>query len=177
MKKILISVMLIAVLAMVVAPFVNATTSNTLSDDLYAKLSAYGMTTSHKVRVERYLEENTVTDEQAQALMAKADEAVAVMDAEGTKNYSELSAEAKSKLKTIAQEAASTIGLTLVFKSGEVEIYKDGKLIEVVTLSSSGTKLAYTGNTVNMVLVVVPVVAIALTIALVVRKRKTTVGA
>ena len=93
------------------------------------------------------------------------------------KNYSELSAEAKSKLKTIAQEAASTIGLTLVFKSGEVEIYKDGKLIEVVTLSSSGTKLAYTGNTVNMVLVVVPVVAIALTIALVVRKRKTTVGA
>ena len=46
---------------MVVAPFVNAATTETLADDLYAKLSAYGMTEADKVKVERYLADNPVT--------------------------------------------------------------------------------------------------------------------
>ena len=163
MKKLLTSVLLIVMLVMVVAPFVNAS-SETLADDLYAKLSAYGMTSADKVKVERYLADNEVTDEQASAILAKADEAIAIMDAEGTKDVRELSAEA------IAQETASTIGLTLVFTSGTVEVYKDGELIDTVTLSNSG-KLAYTGNNINVLLVVASVAVIALATTVVVRKR------
>ena len=170
MRKLLTSVLLIVMLVMVVAPFVNAATSDTLADDLYAKLSAYGMTSADKVKVERYLADNEVTDEQASAILAKADEAIAIMDAEGTKDVRELSADAKAKIKAIAQETASTIGLTLVFTSGTVEVYKDGELIDTVTLSNSG-KLAYTRNNINVLLVVASVAVIALATTVVVRKR------
>ena len=61
------------------------------------------------------------------------------------------------------------IGLTLVFNSGTVEVYKDGVLIETVTLADSG-KLAYTGNS-NVALVVTSVAVIALATTVVVRKR------
>ncbi len=175
MRKLLTSVLLMVMLVMVVAPFVNAATSDTLADDLYAKLSAYGMTSAEKVKVERYLADNSVTDEQANTILAKADEAIAIMDAEGTKDISALSADAKNRIIAIAQEAASTIGLTLVFKSGTVEVYKDGVLIETATLSN-GDKLVYTGNNINVFLVVASVAVIALATTVVVRKRMT-VGA
>ncbi len=176
MKKILTSVLLMVMLVMLIAPFVNAATSDSLADSLYSKLSAYGMTSAEKVKVERYLADNPVTDEQASAILAKADEAIAVMDAEGTKDIKELSKEAKNKIKSIAQEAASTIGLTLTFKvGGIVEVYKDGELIETATLSNSD-KLVYTGNSVNVAFVITSVVAIAL-VATFVAKKRMTVGA
>lgn len=175
MKKLLTVLTLCVMLLMVVAPFVNAATTDTLADDLYAKLSAYGMTEADKVKVERYLADNPVTEEQANSILAKADEAIAVMDAEGTKDVRELSAEAKNQIKTIAQEAASIIGLTLVFNSGAVEVYKDGVLIETVTLADSG-KLAYTGNS-NVALVVTSVAVIALVATVVLKKRSAVAGA
>lgn len=172
MKKILTSVLLMVMLVMVVAPFVNAATSETLADDLYAKLSAYGMTSSDMVKVQRYLADNPVTDAQANTILGKADEAIAIMDAEGTKDIRELSEEAKNNIISIAQEAASTIGLTLSFKNGTVEIYKDGVLIESATLSN-GDKLVYTGNSINVSLIVATVAVIALATTFVVRKRMT----
>lgn len=176
MKKILTSVLLMVVLVMAVAPFVNAATSDTLADDLYAKLSAYGMTSAEKVKVERYLADNPVTDAQASTILGKADEAIAIMDAEGTKDISALSKEAKNKIIAIAKEAASTVGLTLVFKTGTVEVYKDGVLIESATLSN-GDKLVYTGNSINVSVIVAAVAVIALVTTTVVVKRRMAVGA
>lgn len=176
MKKILTSVLLMVMLVMVVAPFVNAASSDSLADDLYAKLSAYGMTSAEKVKVERYLADNPVTDEQANTILGKADEAIAVMDAEGTKDISSLSKEAKDKIMAIAQEAASTVGLTLVFSSGTVEVYKDGVLIEAATLSN-GDKLVYTGSSINVSLIVAAVAVIALVTTTVVVRKRMTVGA
>ena len=54
-------------------------------------------------------------------------------------------------------------------KAGTVEIYKDGKLVETLT-SNTGT-LAYTGNTMNIVLVVSSIAIIALGTAVIARKR------
>ena len=68
----------------------------------------------------------------------------------------------------IANEAASIVGLTLTFKNGTVEIYKDGKRIEALSLNSG--KLAYTGNNVNLVLVVSSVV-VALAAGFTIRKK------
>ena len=106
MKKTLIISILISIILMLGGSVVNATTSATLADDLYAKGEKYGMTTADKVRIERYLSENPVTDEQANQIMSKADEAVAVMENAGVTNYNKLTQDKKSELKTIAKEAA-----------------------------------------------------------------------
>ena len=75
----------------------------------------------------------------------------------------------KEKVKSLANETAGIIGLTLKFKAREVEIYKNGKLIE--TARYDGDKLVYTGNNVNAVLVVSSVVVIALVAGFALRKK------
>ena len=166
MKKSLLISILTAVIVMACATLVNAATTATLADELYAKAKKYGMTSADKVKVERYLSENTVTDEQANAIVAKADEAIAVMEAAGTTDYSKLTDAQKDQVKSIANSAADIIDVKLVFKKNTVEIYNNaGKLIE--TIGNNNGKLAYTGNNVNVVLTtsVIAVIALAITVA------------
>ena len=166
MKKSLLISILTAVIVMACATLVNATTTATLADELYAKGKKYGMTSADKVKVERYLSENTVTDEQANAIVAKADEAIAIMEAAGTTDYSKLTDAQKDQVKSIANSAADIIDVKLVFKKNTVEIYNNaGKLIE--TIGNNNGKLAYTGNNVNVVLTtsVIAVIALAITVA------------
>lgn len=165
MKKSLLISILTAVIVMACATLVNAATTATLADELYAKGKKYGMTSADKVKVERYLSENTVTDEQANAIVAKADEAIAVMEAAGTTDYSKLTDAQKDQVKSIANSAADIIDVKLVFKKNTVEIYNNaGKLIE--TIGNNNGKLAYTGNNVNVVLTtsVIAVIALAITV-------------
>ncbi len=166
MKKSLLISILTAVIVMACATLVNAATTATLADELYAKGKKYGMTSADKVKVERYLSENTVTDEQANAIVAKADEAIAVMEAAGTTDYRKLTDAQKDQVKSIANSAADIIDVKLVFKKNTVEIYNNaGKLIE--TIGNNNGKLAYTGNNVNVVLTtsVIAVIALAITVA------------
>ena len=166
MKKSLLISILTAVIVMACATLVNAATTETLADELYAKGKKYGMTSADKVKVERYLSENTVTDEQANAIVAKADEAIAVMEAAGTTDYSKLTDAQKDQVKSIANSAADIIDVKLVFKKNTVEIYNNaGKLIE--TIGNNNGKLAYTGNNVNVVLTtsVIAIIALAITVA------------
>lgn len=170
MKKVLTIATLCVMLVMAFATIANAATSAELADKLYEKGAKYGMTAADKVRVERYLSENPVTDAQADAVLAKADEAIAVMEKAGVTDYTKLTTAQKNEIKAIAQAAAELIDVKLVFKTGTVEIYnKDGKLIETVSLN--GGKLAYTGNNVNTVVGVSAVAIIALAIGVVTKKR------
>ena len=165
MKKSLLISILTAVIVMACATLVNAATTATLADELYAKGKKYGMTSADKVKVERYLSENTITDEQANAIVAKADEAIAVMEAAGTTDYRKLTDAQKDQVKSIANSAADIIDVKLVFKKNTVEIYNNaGKLIE--TIGNNNGKLAYTGNNVNVVLTtsVIAIIALAITV-------------
>lgn len=171
MKKIL-TVAITFVMVAMVAISSYATTSSELADTLYNKGSKYGMTSADKVKIERYLADNPVTDEEANSIVAKADEAVKVMENAGATSYKDLTAEEKAELKTIANEAASVAGLTLKFGTSSVEIYKDGKLIETVT--SNNGKLAYTGS--NSAIVVVSSLAIIALVAVVAKKRLSVEG-
>ena len=169
MKKFLTISLLFVMLLMAFATVVNAATSATLADDLYAKGAKYGMTSADKVKIERYLSENPVTDAEANAVLAKADEAVAVMENAGVTSYDKLATAQKDELKSIAKSAADIVNVKLVFKKGSVEIYdQNGKLIETVTVNNG--KLAYTGNNVNSVLVVSIIAIIALAITVVAKK-------
>lgn len=169
MKKLLTISILAVMLVLLAVTGVNATTNDNLAETLYNMGSKYGMTTSDRVKIERYLADYPVTEDKANAIVAKAEEAVAVMEAAGVTDYKELTTEQKNELKSIANEAASIIGVTLVFRTGAVDVYKDGTLIETATLSNSG-KLAYTGNN-NIVLVVSAIAAIALVSVAVARKK------
>ena len=126
------------------------------------------MTKSDKVKIERYLADNPVTESKANAIVAKANEAAKIMDEAGVTDFSKLSEDKKAEIKSIANQAASIVGVTLTYKSGSVEIYKDGKLIETVT--NNNGKLAYTGNN-NIVLVVSSIAVIALASVAVARKK------
>ena len=90
MKKTLTIALLAIITIMALATGVNAATSSTLADELYAKGSKYGMTSADKVKIERYLKENPVTDAQANEILTKADEAIAVMEKAGVTNYDKL---------------------------------------------------------------------------------------
>lgn len=168
MKKVLSISLLVAMLLMAFAGIVNATTTSTLADELYAKGAKYGMTSADKVRIERYLAEYPVTEAEANSIMAKADEAIAVMEAAGVTNYAKLTTAQKNEVKAIATAAAKIVDVTLVFKTSSVQIYKNGKLIETVTENNG--KLAYTGNNMNVVLVVSSIAIIALAITVVAKR-------
>ena len=170
MKKTLTIAILFVMLVALVFTGVQAATGATLADDVYAKLSAYGMTSADKVKIERYLSEYPVTDEEANSILAKADEAIAVMNEAGVKDYFDLTKAQKSEIKNIAKEAAEIVDVQLVFSTGKVEVVKDGKIIETIT--NNDGKLAYTGNSVNIVLAVVATVAVIALAVAAVSKRK-----
>ncbi len=168
MKK-LVSILMVIIMILGVASVVNATSSSELADKLYEIGKPYGFSSANKVRVERYLADNKVTDEEADKVVAKAEEVAKVFEDAGAKKYSDLSESQKEKVKSLANETAGIIELTLKFKAKEVEIYKNGKLIE--TARYDGSKLVYTGNNVNAVLVVSSVVVIALVAGFALRKK------
>ena len=170
MKRLFAVTILFVVLMTVLATSVNAVSTSEMIEKLYQMGQPYGMTQADKVKMERFFADNPVTEAQADQIIAKGEEAVALMQAAGTTNYKELTTEQKNQLKSIANEAASIVGVSLVFKKGTAEIYKDGVLIETIT-SNGSTTLAYTGNTTNMILVVSSVAIIALAATAVARRR------
>lgn len=169
MKKILSITILMVIALALLGGAVNAATTETLANDLYALGAKYGITAADKVKIERYLADNPVTEEEANQIIAKANEAVKIMEDNNATKLSEVKKEDREKLKTIANEAASVADLTITFKPGTAEIYKDGKAIETVTMNNG--KLAYTGNNTNIVLVVSSVAIIALATIIVARKK------
>ena len=168
MKKLLTISILAVMLVLMTVTGVNAATNDNLAETLYNMGSKYGMTSADKVKLERFIADYDVTEDQASQLLAKAQEAEKIMIAAGVTNYSELTADQKNQIKSIANEAASIVGVTLTFKKGAVEIYKDGKLIETIT--NTDGKLAYTGNETNVVLIASSIAVIALT-AVIIKKR------
>lgn len=169
MRRILSIALLVVLIAIMSTTVVNATTNSDLASKLYEIGSKYGMTSADKVRIERYLSDYPVTDEQANAIVTKANAAANVMESAGKTDISQLSPEDLKELKSIANDAASIVDVKLAFKSGSVEVSKDGKVIDTVTVKDG--KLAYTGNEVNVVLVVSSIAVIALAIAFVARKK------
>lgn len=168
MKK-LISILVLVIMIMGVCSITFATTSSKLADEIYAIGKNYGMTEANRVRIERYLKENPVSDEVADKVLAKIKEGAAIFDSAKAGKYSSLTSSQKNQIISIANETASLLGLTLKFKSHDIEIYKNGKLIEVARYD--GSKLIYTGNNVNSILVVSSVVVIALVAGFAFRKK------
>ncbi len=170
MKKIIATaISFIIMIMLITVTNVNATTGSTLADELCNIGTKYGLSSSDKIKIKRYLADNPVTDEQANQIMEKVNQAVKIMEDAGTTDVNQLTKAQKNQLKTIANEAASIIGLTLTYRNGTVEIYKDGKLIEVITFRDG--KLAYTGENNNTIIGITSVAVIALATTFILRKK------
>ena len=105
MKKIVSSIVMLAiVLTMVLGTSVNAATTDELVDEIYSMGQKYGLTSSDKVRLERFLADNPVTEAEADTLIAKAEQAVAVMENAGVTSVSDLTAAEKSELQELQKK-------------------------------------------------------------------------
>lgn len=188
MKKILTIATLLVVFIGILSVNVNAATrkstknttntTNTTStktntansvDAIYEIGAKYGMTAKDKQELQNFIDRNGITDAQVEKLLVKTQEVEKVMVEAGTTDYNKLTKAQKDQLKAIANEAASEIGVSLVFRSKAVDIYKDGKKVLVIT--NNNGKLSYTGNRSNIAVIAVSSVAVIALAAVVLRKR------
>lgn len=168
MKKLISTLALIAIMVVLTTTIVSAATAKTLVDDLYALATKYGITTVSKVEMERYLADHPVTDAQAEAIYSKAQDMAKIMDDAKVTDYRKLTKEQKDQIRSLANEAASIAGLTLTFKDGFVTPYSNGKPVTSISLNG---KLAYTGNSVNSILVVSSIAVLALATGIVAKRK------
>ncbi|MBR1539954.1 MAG: hypothetical protein IJ629_02065 [Clostridia bacterium] len=98
-----------------------------------------------KVKVERYLNQYPVTDNQADQIIAKIDEGIAILRAANVTDPTKLSKEKKQEILAIGQQAAKIAGAELTYdaKNDAISIYRDGVLIDQATTSDA---LVQTGS-------------------------------
>ena len=156
MKKTITIALLAIITIMALATGVNAATSSTLADELYAKGSKYGMTSADKVKIERYLKENPVTDAQANEILTKADEAIAVMEKAGVTNYDKLTKAQKNEVKSIATEAAKSVDLKLVFKNFFLISTLTTEVLYILVTSKSNALIVFSNTLLNSIVLFLP---------------------
>ena len=168
MKRLFVIAIIAVMLIGIFAVSVNATTADSVNE-IYTIGSKYGMTENDKQELQNFIDRNEITEAQAAKLVEKTKEAEAVMTAAGKTKYSELTTAQKNQLKAIANSAASEVGVSLVFKTHSVEVWKNGKKLMVIT--NRDGKLAYTGNTLNIVAIAASSVAAIALAAVIIKKR------
>lgn len=129
------------------------------------------------LKVKRYLSENPVTSSGADKIIAKAEQIISIMRAEGVADITKLSKAKKDEVLKIAQEAAAITGATLTYDSTNkaIAVYKNGKKVE--SLSLQNYKFVQTGsdNTMYVVIPTVTVAVIAIATVIILRKKKANV--
>lgn len=145
MKKLSKVVLTTTLLATLVASSVNATTVDSLTEEIFAVASKYGMTDANKVSMERYISSYDVSVSELESVLSNVESIAAIMDAEGVTDYNDLSKESKASVKSLANSTAGLLGLSLEIADGTVKVYDvDGSL--VVSFSKDNDTLVYTGN-------------------------------
>ena len=175
MKKVLTIALIAIILMMTAMTVVNAATSSTLADELYAIGSKYGMTQNDKVKMEQYLRDYPLSNDKCDEILGLAKQAEQIMIDNNTTDYKSLPADVKAQLKGLAEQAATIAGVTLDFKSDRIDVYKDGKWIN----SFGSSNLVPTGAQDNTALVVssVAVIALAATAITVATKKRAVANA
>lgn len=88
-------------------------------------------------KVERFLNSNDITDEQANEIIAKCDQIIAILNREGVKDVTKLSKNVKNEVFNLAKEAANVVGVTLSYDKANKEIvaYKGNQKIDAISLN------------------------------------------
>ena len=174
MKKVLTIALVFVMLMMVAMTVVNAATSETLADELYAIGAKYGMTKGNKIEIERYLKNNPIEEGKCNEILELAKEAQTIMQKNNTTDVRSLGANVKSELLSLANEAAEVAGVkSFTFDSKNDKFLVVGPDGEDYSISVSDA-LPYTGNEMNVALVVssIAVIALAVVVATVATKTR-----
>lgn len=164
MKKLVKIFTLVLFMALALTTTVNASASDDLLNELSKTYTVGGeeitISAGDKVKIERYLADNPVTEEQKDTIISKLNEIITIMNEEGVSDPGKLPSDKKTQAMNLAKEAASAIDLKLVMdtNTNTIDIYNaEGKLLESATIEKG--KLSYTGNT-SIVYIVAPIVAV-----------------
>lgn len=124
------------------------------------------------LKVKRYLSENPVTSSDADRIIAKAEQIISIMRAEGVADITKLSKAKKDEVLKLAQEAAAITGATLTYDSTNkaITVYKNGKKVESVSLQNY--KFVQTGSDNTMYVVIPTVAVISVATVIILRKKK-----
>ena len=109
MKKILVMMSIIIAVMLIGAMNVNAATNAELVNKVYSIGSKYGLTSADKVKIERYLADNPVTEAEADTLISKAEEIDSIMESAGVTDPTKLTQADKDRIQSIANEAAAIL--------------------------------------------------------------------
>lgn len=182
MKKVF-KIVLAFLLVLIICTTVAKATS---TDDLVAYASKtftiagkqVKLSNSDILKVKRYFSENPVSESDANKIMSKADQIISIMNSAGVSDLTKLSKAKKDEIIKIAQEAAAITGATLTYdsKNKTIEMYKNGKKIESISIQNNN-KFVQTGNdnTLYVVLGSIGVIAIIAVATKIYRKKKANV--
>lgn len=168
-------ILIVFIIAIMFATTVKGATKQELID--YASKEhtiggeSFKLSSENIVKIERYLEENTISEADADKVIEKAEAVKKLMNDAGVSYPGDLSSANKEKAMQLANEAAELLKVTLNFdmKNNVIEIYKDGKKIDVVSFEGNN-KLAYTGN--NSYIYILPATVAVVALATVALRKK-----
>ena len=111
------------------------------------KLSA-----SDIVKIERFLNENEISDADQDSIIAKLDSIITILNKNGTSNVTMLDASTKEQILSIAKDAAQIAGVTLTYDNTDkvLSIYKNGVMVDAFF---ADPYLKQTGDTNVMIIV------------------------
>lgn len=110
------------------------------------------LSNSDIVKVERFLQENEISEDDQDKIIAKLDSIVAILDRAGTSNVTMLDASTKERILNIAKEAAQIVGVTLTYDNTNkiLSVYQNGVMVDAFFANSY---LKQTGDTNVMIIV------------------------
>ena len=173
----ILSIFVISLVVFSIFSSVNAATNDELKAYASKKYTIAGQTVglnSQDIKkVESYLNQYPVSETDADKIIAKIDEGVALLQESGTIDVSKLSKATKEKLLGIAQDAAKIAGANLVLNSSDkaLYLYKDNKKIDMFDLSSYNKGFRQTGSS-NLIYVVIGGIVAIITAVVTYRRVK-----
>jgi hypothetical protein len=180
MKKILKISLVFMIMLLCSVSVVKATTN----DDLYSYLSQTFTVNGKSVTIDaenlnkakRYLNEYTVTEEQAAEVKSQVEGTIAIMNEAKVSDYNQLSDTQKEQVKSKIVAAGNAVDAKIVFSSNSngkttADIYApDGKLFDSISVSSS-SELVQTGSDYSFVVYAIAGVAVVAVAAVVISKK------
>lgn len=177
MKKVLKITLIVAILLLCSITVTYATTNSELlayvTKDFVIAGDTVRLSDADALKVKKYLDAYPVTSDEADKIIAKVDEAVALMEAAGVSDPYKLSKDQKNKLLTIFQEAAAIAGATITYNSADktVDIYVDGVLFDQAS-STSNKKYQQTGTDYAYIVYAIAGVAVVAVASVAIYRKK-----
>lgn len=98
-------------------------------------------------KIENYLNQNEVSEQNADKIIADANEVISYMTRNNVSDPSKLSASQKEYVMGVVEDAGTAAGVSVTFDkaTNEMQIYKDGKLLETTSFTNT---IPFTGTNV-----------------------------